>query len=321
MKNNQGTQQGKKGLGCFKITLIIIALPIFLLGGFLYFSTAELRRSDENILKTYKPTPEIADIAEKNTLTDEGKATFYRSNPTFVDGDAYIKYCQTLARGIESLACNAPKPGGGPFGGRQIFLLQIDDPKFVDHKYSAAVHEMLHSAYQRLPSSEKKRLGSLLDEELTKRQDDPHLSSVLDIVKEKKGSKEIQNELHSKFGVEYRNLSAELEEYYKQYFVDRSKVVDLFQRGGFNSRVRKMDQLKQELGVLNGKLTNMSSQLTAYKNSGDVDKFNSLVSQFNSMVSQYNTKVSETNKIYSEVEKFYQYFDPSYKPPEEKNSK
>lgn len=316
------TTKSKKGIGCFKIALIIIALiiftPILLLAGFFYFGSAQLRRSDAEVLKTYQPIPEITDIADKNALTDKGKATFYRSNPTFVDAQAYIKYCQTLARGIESLACNAPKPGGGPFGGRQIFLLKIDDPKFEDHKYSASIHEMLHSAYQRLGSDEKKRLGPLLDQELSKRQDDPHLVTIIETLKEKKGDKSIREELHSKFGVEYKNLSPELEEYYKQYFVDRNKVVELFQKGGFNSKVRKMDQLKQELGPLNAQLTNISSQLTTYKNAGDIDQYNNLVPQFNNMISQYNAKVAETNRIYKEIEKFYQYFNPDYQPPQER---
>lgn len=317
-KSLEKSSNGKKGFGCFKIALIIILTLILIFGGFLFFATSELRRSDEEVLKTYKPTPEVAEIAEKNTLTDKGKALLYRADPKFIDSQTFIKYCQTISRGIEALACIAPKVGGGPFGGRQIYLLEIDDPKFADHKYSAAIHEMLHSAYQRLNSDEEKSVNALLDAEALKHQDDPHLSAVIEILKNKKGDKGILEEMHSKFGVEYKNISPELEEYYKQYFTDRSKVVELFQKGGFNSRVRRLDQINSELSTLNTKLTEMNSQLVALKNSGDIDKFNSLVGQYNSLVGQYNAEVTQSKRVYSEVEKFYQYFNPDYKPPEEK---
>lgn len=314
-------KKGKNGFGCLKIFLVILSLPfIIIFIGFLVVLIGNLvsNRSDKDILKSYQPSPDIVEIAEKNTLTDKGKATLYRADPRFVDSEAFIKICQTISRGIEALACIAPKPNGGPFDGRQIFLLKIEDPQFEDHKYSAAVHEMLHAAYKKLGSEEKKRLGPLLDQELLKRQDDPHLAAIIEILKTKKSESDIREELHSKFGVEIKELSPELEEYYKQYFKDRSKVVDLFQKGGFNNRVRKMDQLQQEINSFNNKLTDMNKELQTLKNSGEIDKFNSLVSRYNNTIGQYNAKVTESKKVYSEVEKFYQYFNPDYKPPEEK---
>src|SRR3989344_4401896 len=304
--------------GSFKIVLIIFLVPVLALAGFLFFATAQLRRSDEEVLKTYQPASKVTELAEKNGLTDKGKAILYRADPIFVDASTFKRYC--AAGGVEALACIGPKAGGGPFGGRQIFLLEIDDPKFADHKYAASIHEMLHHAYDRLSQSEKEQLNTLLDQELSKYQNDPHLTTVIETLdkKSKKGKDDIHSELHSKFGVEYKDISPQLEEYYKQYFVNRNKVVDLFQKGGFNSRVRRIDQLKYELNPLNTKLTNMNNQLTSLKNSGDVDKFNSLVGQFNGLVNQYNAKVAEINKVHKEVEGFYTYFNPDYKPPEEK---
>ena len=305
-----------KESGFLKIILIVILALILLVGGFFYFATAGLRRSDGEVLKNYKPSDEVLDLAEKNGLTDKGKAALYRADPQFIDNEAFIKYCRTISRGIEALACIAPKPGGGPFGGKQIFLLKIDDPKFADHKYAASVHEMLHSIYQRLGSDEREKLAPILEKELEARKDDPHLANVVEILHQKKDAKDVQDELHSKFGVEYTDLSAELEDYYKQYFKDRKKVVELYQKGGFNGRVRKLDQLSQETKALSPKLNEMNEQLEAYKGSGDEAKFNSLIGQYNSMVDQYNSKVSESKKIFSEIETFYKLFNPNYKPPE-----
>lgn len=316
----QKTLQGKKGIGCLGIGLIILAIPILLIGGFFFFATSDLRRSDKDVLKTYQPTSEIADIAEKSTLTDKGKATLYKVDPKLVDAQSFMKSCQTKARGIEPLGCIAPKPGGGPFGGKQIFLLQIDDPRFSDHKYSAAVHEMLHSAYDWLGANEKKRVNALLDQEFLKHQDDSYLKHATDTLKARKGTgmEGVQSEMHSKFGVEYADLSPELEEYYKQYFLDRSKVVELFKNGGFSTRIRIMDEIRYETEKLAPQLTSMQNQLTAYQNAGDQAGFNSLIGQYNSMISQYNAKVAESNRAYDEVKQFYQYFNPDYKAAEEK---
>lgn len=295
----------KNGHGCLKGCLIAIVTQIVLIGGLIFWATIQFRRSDADILKNYKPTAEIADIAEKNTLTDKGKATLYRSEPEIVDGETFKKYC--FANGVEALACNAPKPGGGPFGGRQIFLLKIDDPRFLDHKYAAAVHEMLHSAYNRLSTDEKKRLNTLLDQELAKRRDDSSLMGPIDTIKKRKSNnylKDIQEELHSKFGVEYSDLSPELEDYYKQYFVDRRKVVELFKNGGFNSRVKKVEEISYETKMLASQLTAGRSKLTA--------------DQYNNLVYRYNAKAAESQRIYNEIKAFYQYFNPDYKPLENK---
>lgn len=312
--------QEKKGMGCLSIAAVVLGIPIVLIGGFFFYVTKDLRRSDEEILKTYQPTAEIADIAEKNTLTDKGKATLYRVDPKLVDAQTFMKSCQTKARGIEPLGCIAPKPRGGPFGGKQIFLLQIDDPRFSDHKYAAAVHEMLHSAYDWLSSDEKKRINALLDQEFLKHQDDSYLKHATDTLKARKGTgiEGVQSELHSKFGVEFADLSPELEDYYKRYFLDRSKVVEIFKNGGFSTRIRTMDEVRYETEKLAPQLTSMQNQLTAYQNAGDQAGFNSLIGQYNSMVAQYNAKIAVSQRAYEEVKQFYKYFNPDYKTPEEK---
>lgn len=298
--------QSKKGKGCL---IVFVAFIAFIIGGMVYSSRDW--RSDESVLKNYKPTAKIAGIAEKITLTDHGKATFYRTNPRLVDGESFRQTC--FANGVEALGCAT---------GFKILLLQIDDPKFADHKFSAAAHEMLHIAYRRLGTEEKKNLNALLEKELSRHEDDVHLTEVKKTLEEKqkakKGKQGFLDELHSKFAVEYKDLLPELEEYYKKYFKDRVKVVTLFQSGGFGSRTRKMDEIRYELDLLAPRLTSMESQLTAYQNAGNQEGFNSLIGQYNSTVAQYNAMVAESQRSYSEVEQFYTYFNPDYKPPENK---
>lgn len=292
----KATSQGKRRKGCLIGCLTFFVVVGAFFGGLeLFRRSVIVTRFDKDAFKKYELSQDFIDIAEKITLTKTAKDHFYKLEPRFVNADDFIKFCKTVARGIEALACYAPKPYGGPFAGKTILLLQIDDSRFLDHKYSAAAHELLHSLYDRLRSDEKTRVNTLLNEELAKHQDDTHLQAALkELQKIKKDEKEIMSELHSKFGVEYAEIAPELESYYKQYFDDRQNVVRLYLQGGFASRVRRIDQLHWEL-------TALSNQLTS-----------------ESQVTRYNAKVAEINKLVAEMKEFYLLFNPDYKPPEQK---
>ncbi|MDP3992787.1 MAG: hypothetical protein Q8Q05_01045 [bacterium] len=298
----------KKRHGCLKGCFIFFGLLVVLFVGSALI--AGFRDTDANVLKNYQPSTVIADIALQNTYTDKGKAMLYRTDPKFVDGETFRAIC--AADGIEGLACTDTK---------KTTLLQIDDPDFIDHKYSAATHEMLHVAYHRLTDTETTAVNALLNQELTRHQDDDHLVSILDMLKEKKAgdTETMYSELHSKFGVEYTDLIPALEDHYKLYFSARAEVVRLYQEGGFNSRVRRIDQLNQEGLALEAKISALDSTLRSLQAAGvaneDVDAFNAKVNQHNSLVRQYNAKAAESQKLFAEVETFYRYFNPDYKSP------
>lgn len=299
----------KKRHGCLKGCLVVVGLLFAFIFGSSWLSGGF--QSDASILKNYQATPVMADITLQDTMTDKGKAMLYRTEPEFVGGEEFRAIC--AADGIEGLACtNTVK----------TTFLQIDDPKFVDHKYSAAAHEMLHVAYHKLKDSEQTSLNLLLDQELAKHLDDPHLSSVLDTLKEKKAGDTytMYSELHSKFGVEFADLIPELEEHYKLYFTNRARLVELFQNSGFYSRVRRIDQLNQEGLAMEAKITALDTKLRALQAAGvtDIDGFNAQVNQVNSLIKQYNAKAAESKKVFAEVETFFRYFNPNYKSPEPK---
>lgn len=289
------TSSGKKNKGCVIGCLVAIILVVaFFIGIEMFRRYVIVTKLDKDAFKKYQLAPDFIDIAEKITLTQTAKDHFYKLEPRFVNADDFIKFCKTVARGIEALACYAPKPYGGPFAGKTILLLQIDDPRFVDHKYSAAAHELLHSLYSQLSADEKTRVNNLLNQEFAKHQDDTHLQNVLkELEKVDKDEEEAMSEWHSKFGVEYPEISPELETYYQQYFNNRQKVVQLYLQGGFASRVRRIDQMNWEL-------TQLSNQLTS-----------------ESEVARYNAKVAEINKLVAEMKEFYLLFNPDYKPPEQ----
>lgn len=311
----------KKGKGCLIGCLSAVGILIVLFVGLEVFRRYAVRRMDETFLQTYQPSPHIAEIAERTTMTDKAKKIFYRADPEFIQTDTFVQYCLER-KGVElALACaRSETPGEKKGSGPRIFLLQVEDPRFVDSKFPASAHELLHLVFHKLSSEEKVRLGLLLDAELERRQDDTNLLEIVDILKTAGSDKEaIYNEMHSVFGVEFRDISPELETYYAQYFTDRLQVVGMHETGGLETRIRKINQLSQETKALNAKLVGLNSQLTNLKNAGATDQFNSLVPQFNSLVNQYNAKVREGNKIYAEIEVFYKLINPDFQPPQEKS--
>lgn len=305
--------QGKKGHGCLKGCLIFIGIIIVFGFAISSFVGQEWNRSDEDVLKSYKAPPEVTDLAETTGMNDKGRATLYRGEPQFIQGYAFKKKC--LGKGFQGelaggcMLSGPVKQGflGLPIAGTQIYLLKIDDPEFVDHKYTTAAHEMLHIIYKRLDSKDRKSIDELVDKEIERHKDDKYIVARVEAMKRLK--KNYQDELHSQFGTAYRDVSPELEEHYKGYFADREKLLTLSDREGLTKRIRRQDELSQELTELNGKLTAMKAQIDAGNND--------LVPQFNSMVSQYNTKATEVRQINSEMIQFYKYIDPDYQPPQQ----
>lgn len=313
---------GKKGGGCLKGCLVFVGVIILLALGISTFVGQEWNRSDEAVLKGYQAPPEVADFAEKTGMSEKGKANLYRGEPVFLQGQVFKDTC--LSKGFQGeLAGGCMLSGptksrfGIPIAATRIYLLQIDDPEFIDHKYTTAAHEMLHIVYKRLDSKDRKRIDDLVEKEIAKRPDDKNITARVEAMKRLK--KNYQDELHSQFGTVYGDLSPELEEHYKEYFSDRGKLLAIVERDGMTKRMRRQDELAQELSELNGKLTTMQGQLNSYKSSGDESGFNSLAPEFNRMVNQYNTRAAEVRRINSEMVQFYQYIDPDYKPPQERS--
>jgi chromosome segregation ATPase len=80
------------------------------------------------------------------------------------------------------------------------------------------------------------------------------------------------NELHSLIGTEVRDIGDELEQYYKKYFADRSKVVALHEK--YES---VFAQLQEKADTLTSKLNALSASIET-----DTGKFNEQAKQFES---------------------------------------
>lgn len=218
----------------FRILLLISLAPFILFAIFwLDYRLHSLRfGSDEKILKEYRPEPIIAEIAEKTAMTERGRAIFYRGDPKIYDQKDIDYHCETdkLIYIKETAGCFGIVAQSGWFSeGRGHGIPVTGDGIFIakssSNYYVTGAHEMLHYAYRLLDPEKRERINKLLEAEFQKRQKDNVLVELIDDYR--KDGINILTELHSQFGSGYRNLDPELENYYKQYFTDRLKVVEL----------------------------------------------------------------------------------------------
>lgn len=240
----------------------------------------------------FQPSAEIAAIASKDKLTDLGKFYLYASQAEVNDRDAFNEACGGLqTEKTIVLGCYA-----GPL--RRIYIFGVSDTRLDGVKEVTSAHEMLHAAYDRLSDSEKQRIDSLLIEQQKTITD----QRILNTIEEYKKTEptEIVNEMHSIFGTEVRNISPELEDYYKRYFVSRSDII------GYAEKYEKVftdikDQQTNLVQELNSLARDVNARQAQYQSSlatlnTDIAQFNLWAQSGSATRSEYSTRRLELDK-------------------------
>lgn len=278
-------------------TLLLIAIPAFL-----FFQRWNIY--DAYRLQGYTPPAPISSLAQETAMTETGKKLFYVNHPEQSDKEVFRERCTTGEQTIV-LGCFIAFQG--------IFLQDIDDDRLNGVQQVTAAHEMLHAAYQRLSASEKNRIEALLNEQFAA-MDNPRIKQTIEDYKN--AGADITNELHSILGTEVRDLSPELETYYKRYFTDRIRVVEFSEKyeSAFTSRknqVRAYDeqlnQLKSDIESSNADLArrqaeieNRQAALERYLAANDTESYNAGVPGFNALVDAYNRQVNRVRGLIDE---------------------
>ncbi len=287
-------------------------------------------------LRDYTPPVTVATIADQISLNPSSKKVFYVNKPIITSSAEFTKNCPTNSQEKTIIL--------GCYHGNQkgIYLLDVNDPRLEGVEQVTAAHEMLHAEYDRLSSSEKDSVNKMLND-YAKTITDQRILDTLDAYKQSEPG-ELANEMHSIFGTEIAALPANLEQYYKKYFIDRSKVVAYSQKyqNEFTSRKDKIAADDAQLASYKTQINNYEDQLTAelnninalestmnsYKNSGNYGAYNANVDYFNNMVYAYNRKVNlvqslinkhnalvaERNAIVLEETQLIQNLQPTAKP-------
>lgn len=212
----------------FKRILLLSPLILFAI----FFTDARLNSrdfySDERIFTEYQPKPIMADIPEKTAMTKKGKAMFYRGDPEILEQKPFKEECAKKLIIIDPIGCLSVIAKIGWFSSIPVTtgkIYMLKKSGFEAYYPVVGAHEMLHYAYYLLDSKEKKRINKLIEAEFQKRQGDRYLVETI----KRYETEEIDtiDELHSELGTQYRNLDPELENYYKQYFTNRLKVVGI----------------------------------------------------------------------------------------------
>lgn len=216
----------------------------------------------------FKPSPEIAQIANDVGLNENGRFYYFASRPELDFAKEFNGECRSREQGNAILGC---------YKNQRIYIYNVNDERLNGLKEVTAAHEMLHAAYERLPESDKKAVNTLLEKEYRKNSD-AEFSKRMDYYKRNQPGEEY-NELHSIIGTEFADISPQLEDYYKRYFNNRSQVVALHLKYS-----DKFKELKQGSASLRKELENLSISINnaSLKYNKDISNLNSEINTFNS---------------------------------------
>lgn len=252
----------------------IISLCIVVIFGYgaVWLITHQQSVIDHIAAWQYQPTSQVAMLADRDTLTPDGKFIFYASQPVVEDAASFNKDCVNTEQGSAILGC---------YVGDRIYVYDVTDAQLDGIQEATAAHEMLHAVYQRLSPSERKRIDTLVEAEYAKLKDNPDFSDRIALyARTEPGQRD--NELHSIIGTEVSNISPELESYYAKYFKNRQAVVKMHE--AYNSQFEALSTEK----------TDLANQLTALnaKIQNETDQYNADAASLNRDIQAFNDKAA-----------------------------
>lgn len=262
-------------------------------------------------LRDYTPPAAVVALADDVAMTDHARKLFYVNDPQIEDASTFNQHCRTGEYTIV-LGCYIS-------GDRGIYVFAIDDERLDGIKQVTAAHEMLHAAYERLPTKERQRVDRLTAAVFANLQND-RVTASIDRYRDNDPSV-VPNELHSILGTEVALLSPELEEYYTQYFTDRSRVVAYAEQyeAAFESRKTKIADYEAQLTDMQTEITARSdvlktraetlereyADLEAQRGTISAADFNQRAVAYNAEVAGYNSEVQAVGALITTYNETY----------------
>lgn len=251
-------------------------------------------------LRDYTPPQSVVLLADKTTMTQKARNIFYINKPEISSASKFNAECSKETSIV--LGCYSSHNG--------IFLYDVEDPRLAGVKEVTAAHEMLHAAYDRLSIDERKRVDAMTSVSFAKL-DNERIKANVEKYRQQ-DPKVVPSELHSILATEVKNLPADLESYYKQYFKNRLAIVGFSDQyeSVFTTRQnqvedydKQLSQLKIEIDANQNDLTVQYNALASEKrrldsllNSSNSVEYNQSVPAFNAQIDQYNVSVREADK-------------------------
>jgi hypothetical protein len=315
---------------------LLLLVSLLAVAALVYLQQQNIR--DWLKLRGYTPTVAVADLATQDTMTPYARKVFYVNHPA-LQGKVEFKQCKIGGEQTIVLGCYH-----GPQNG--IYVLTVTDPRLEGVEQVTAAHELLHAAYDRLSSSERKDIDRQLRAYFNQELKDERVRRTVEAYRTLEPN-DLTNEMHSIFGTEVANLPPALEKYYTKYFADRSKVVSFAAQyqAEFTSRQdaikaadARLSALKAQIDELKADLANRAKDLDASSerlqdlrdsnvqayNAG-VPGFNAKVNAYNdeaatakSLIEQYNALVNSRNSIVLEAKQLANEINSNVAPIDEK---
>jgi hypothetical protein len=260
---------------------------------------------------------QMIELVDQTTMTAAARVIVGRANPRLDDKEHFRSDCKTPeASSTLVLGC---------YVRGEVFVLRVDRPDLAPVMVVTTAHEMLHAAYEHLPTRERARVDALLEDFYATVQDKQFRALVDSYDRDEPGHR--SSELHSLVPTQIATLSPELERYYRRYFRDRAAIVADLQRynGVFLELKARSDQLRGELGAIKAQLADIDNRLGSAKGRAEqlteqivslrgqgripesnnlvdaqnaaVDEYNGLVEEYNTLVVTHNEKVVEVNAV------------------------
>jgi len=246
--------------GAFSIAILVSA-------GFLFFNQQYVK--DQVVVWGYTPSTSVSTIEDRIDLTPKGTFNFHATQPEIADSEAFNEDCPRQEVASPILGCYTSD--------HRIYIYDITNDRLDGIEEVTAAHEMLHAVWARTSSEERARIGALLKAEYQKHSDNARLVERMEYYQRTEPG-EFENELHSILGTEIKSLNPQLEAYYKQYFNDRQKVVELHEKYDtvFEALRTKADTLYNELTTLGASIDTRTKQYNTdvQQLSADIQAFN-----------------------------------------------
>lgn len=241
---------------------------------------------DQLTVWRFTPSADLVSLANRAGLNDTGKFYLYASQAKISNKTEFNSACGSLQNErTVVLGCYTGNDG-------RIYVYDVTDAQLDGVRETTTAHEMLHAAYDRLGASDKKHVDNLLVAEESKITD-KRLLSLIDEYKKSEPT-QVVNELHSIFGTEVRNLSPELETYYKKYFSNREQVVTLMEKYEkvFTDLAAKQKTLVDELNAIASEVNvrQKAYEIALSNLNADIASFNTLAQSGAVSRSQYNVQ-------------------------------
>lgn len=241
------------------VSLSLLAIVVFMQRDFLHDSWQAYQ---------FVPTSDVSAIADSTGMSNKGRILFFASQPKLEGTQNFNKLCQNTEKNSMVIGC---------YANRIIYLYDVNNTELEGIEEVTGAHEMLHAAYDRLDASERNDIDDMLVAKANTLSDVPEFSERMDAYRSL-GESERINELHSIIGTEVRDLPDELESYYKRYFDNRLKTVELYEQ-----YAEVFKQLREESEQLADTLDRMATEIeirrAAYETasaqlSSDIQQFN-----------------------------------------------